>query len=117
LKQGANFVSISPEWFFEHWANFTCQNGGKVIDERANLKLDRVIDLPYSPDPSACDFSRLGILKQNIIDLIFQTIEETMTIVQTVRDEPTLDDLQSIFFNWSEQFEWVVEHERGCDTN
>jgi hypothetical protein len=48
---------------------------------------------------------------------VFQTIEEIMTAVDREWDELTLDDLQSVFFNWIERLEWVSEHEREYYTN
>jgi hypothetical protein len=51
------------------------------------------------------------MLKQKIKDLVFQRVEEMMIAFHRVCDELTLDDLQSVFFNWIERFEWVTEYE------
>jgi hypothetical protein len=40
-----------------------------------------------------------------------------MTAVYRAWDELTLEDLQSIFFNWIERLEWVIEHEGEYYTN
>jgi hypothetical protein len=76
-----------------------------MIDKFANLKLDRIPHPSYSPDLSSCDFWLFGILKQEIKDRVFQTIEEIMTTFHKVFDELTLKDLQSVFFNWNERLE------------
>jgi hypothetical protein len=55
--------------------------------------------------------------EKNIKDRVFQMIEEIMTDVYRVWDELTIDDLQSVFFNWNERFEWVSEHRGECYTN
>jgi hypothetical protein len=94
-----------------------CHNGRKGTDELGNLKLDCVTHPPYSPDLSPCDFWLFGMLKQNIKDRAFQMIEEMMTAVHKASDELILDDMQSIFFNWIERFEWVIEHEEEYYAN
>jgi hypothetical protein len=40
-----------------------------------------------------------------------------MTAVHRVWDELTLDDLQTIFFNWIERLKWVSEHRGEYYTN
>jgi hypothetical protein len=82
-----------------------CHNSRKAIDELDNLKLDRIRHLPYSPDLSPCDFWLFGMLKQKIKDRVFQMVEEIMTAVHRVWDELTLEDIQSVFFNWIERFQ------------
>jgi hypothetical protein len=51
------------------------------------------------------------MLKQNIKDRVFQTVEEIMTAVHRKWDELILKDLPSVFFNWIEPFECVIEHQ------
>jgi hypothetical protein len=50
------------------------------------------------------------MLKQKIKDRVFQTAEK-------VWDERALEDLQSVFFNWIERFEQVIEHDEEDYTN
>jgi hypothetical protein len=60
------------------------------------------------------DFVRLlvfGMLKHEIKDWMFQTIEETVTNVKMTWEGLTLEDVHSVFFNWMERLEWVIEHE------
>jgi hypothetical protein len=51
------------------------------------------------------------MLKDKIKDRLFRTIEEIITAVHMVWSEVTLDDLQSVFFNWMERLEYVIDHE------
>jgi hypothetical protein len=57
------------------------------------------------------------MLKQKIKDRVFRTGEEIITAVHKVWDKLTLEDLQSVFFNWIELSEWVIEHKREYYTN
>jgi hypothetical protein len=91
--------------------NSMCHNGRKVTDELENLKLDRVAHLPYSPDLSPCDFWLFGMLKQKIQDRVFDTTEEILMANCNVRSEVTFEDLQSVFFDWIQRVEYVIEHE------
>jgi hypothetical protein len=97
--------------------NSICHNDRKVTDEFDNLKFDRVPHLRDLPDLSSCDFWLFGMLKQKIKDRVFQTVEEMMTAVHRVWDELILEDLQFVFFNWIERFEWIIEHEGEYYTN
>jgi hypothetical protein len=51
------------------------------------------------------------MLKGRIKDRPFRAIEEIITAVHRVWSEVTLDDLQSVFFNWMERIEYVIDHE------
>jgi histone-lysine N-methyltransferase SETMAR len=82
-----------------------------VTEELSRLKSERVPHPPYSPDLSPWDSCLFGMLKDKIKDRLFRTIEEIITAVHRVWSEVTLDDLQSIFFNWMERFEYVINHE------
>jgi hypothetical protein len=81
-----------------------------MAHELANMKLDRVPHLLYSPDLSPCDFWIFGKLKQKIKNRVFQRFEEIMIAVHRIWDELTLDELQSIFFNWIERFERMSKY-------
>jgi histone-lysine N-methyltransferase SETMAR len=91
--------------------NSMCHNGRKVTDELENLKLDRVAHPPYSRDLSPCDFWPLGIFKQKIQDRVFDTTEEILMAIRNVWNEVTFEDLQSVFFDWIQRFEYVIEHQ------
>jgi hypothetical protein len=91
--------------------NSMCHNDRKVTDELEILRLDRVPHPPDSPDLSPCDFWLFGMLKQTIKDRVFQTIEEILDAIRQVRREVTLEQLQSVFFDWIQQFEYFIEHD------
>jgi hypothetical protein len=90
--------------------NAMCHNGRKVTDEFDNLKLQRVAHRPCSPDLSPCDFWLFGMLKQKMKDREFSGVEKIMNAVQEIWREMTLERLQSVFFNWIERLEYVIEH-------
>jgi hypothetical protein len=91
--------------------NSMCHNGRKVTDELEVLRLEGIPHPPYSPDLSPCDFWLFGVLKQNIKDQVFQTIEKILDAIRHVWREVTLERLQSVFFDWIEQLECVIEHD------
>jgi histone-lysine N-methyltransferase SETMAR len=97
--------------FFIHMDNSICHNGRKVTDEFDNRKLQRVARPPYSPDLSPCDFWLFDVLKQKMKDRQFSGVEEIMNAVQEIRREVTLERLHSVFFNWIERLEYVIEHD------
>jgi hypothetical protein len=41
----------------------------------------------------------------------FSEVEEIMNAVQEIWREVTLERLQSVFFNWIELLEYVIEHD------
>jgi hypothetical protein len=100
-----NFPGNPQERIFVHMDNSMCHNGRKVTDELANVKLACIHHPSDSPDLSPCDFWPFGMMKQKIKDRVCQTIRELMTAVHRVWDDLTLDDLQSVFFNWIERLE------------
>jgi hypothetical protein len=91
--------------------NSICHNGRKVTDEFDNRKLQRVAHPPYLPDPSPCDFWPFGTLKQKMKDREFSGVEDIVNAVQEIWREVTLERLQSVFFNWTERLEYVIEHD------
>jgi hypothetical protein len=86
------------------------RNGRKVTDELDNLKLYRIPHPLYSQDLSLSDFWLSGMLKHKIKDREFQTIETIMTTVHRGWNEPGLENLQFVFFNWIERFESAIKH-------
>jgi hypothetical protein len=94
-----------------HMDSSRCDNGHKGIDELENLNLVRVAHPPYSRHLSPYDFRLFAMLKQNIQDRLFDTTEEIMMAIRKVWSEVTFEDLQSVFFNWIQRVEYVIEHE------
>jgi histone-lysine N-methyltransferase SETMAR len=116
-ERGQILRRVRPADFFVHMDNSMCHNGRKVTDELENLKLDRVAHTPYSLDLSPCDFWLFGRLKQNIQDRVFDTTEEILMAIRNVWSEVTFDDLQSVFFDWIQRVEYVIEHEEKYCVN
>jgi hypothetical protein len=44
-------------------------------------------------------------------DREFSGVEEMMNAMQEICREMALERLQSVFFNWIERFEYVIEHD------
>jgi hypothetical protein len=44
-------------------------------------------------------------------DREFSRVEEIMNAVQKIWRKVTLERLQSVFFNWIERLEYVIEHD------
>jgi hypothetical protein len=51
------------------------------------------------------------MLKQKMKDREFSGVEEITNAVQEIWREVTLERLQSVFFNWIERLEYVIEHD------
>jgi hypothetical protein len=58
--------------------NSMSHSRSKVIDELEVMRLDRVPHPLNEPDLISSDFWLFGMLKQNIVDRVFQTIEEIL---------------------------------------
>jgi transposase len=110
-KMGRILQRVRRGDYFVYMDDSMCHNGCKVIDELDNLKLDRVPHSPYSPDLSPCDFCIFGMLKQAIKDREFHAIEEIVSAFHEVWSQVTSEGLQSVFLNWIERFEYVIEHD------
>jgi hypothetical protein len=85
------FQRIHRSDSFAHTDNSMCHNGRNVTDELEVLRLDRVPHPPHSSDLSPCNFWLFGMLKQNIKDPMFPTIEEILDAIRHVWREVTLE--------------------------
>jgi hypothetical protein len=45
---------------------------------------------------------------------VFDTTEEILMAIRNVWSEVTFEDLQSVFFDWIQRVESVIEHEGKC---
>jgi histone-lysine N-methyltransferase SETMAR len=109
-KMGQILQRVRRGDWFVYMNNFICHNGRKVSDELDSLKLDRVPHPPYSPDLSSCDFWSFGMLKQAIKNRVFHAVEEIVSAFHEVWSQVISEDLQSVFLNLIERFEYVIEH-------
>jgi hypothetical protein len=51
------------------------------------------------------------MLKHQIKDRAFRATEEILSAIRDFWNEVTSDQLQSVFFNWMRQLQYVIEHE------
>jgi hypothetical protein len=51
------------------------------------------------------------MLKQKIQDRVFDTADEILMAIRKVWSALTFEDLQSVFFDWIQRVEYVIEHE------
>jgi hypothetical protein len=50
-------------------------------------------------------------VETKVKDREFSAVEEIMNAMQEIWREVTLERLQSVFFNWIERLEYVIEHD------
>jgi hypothetical protein len=57
------------------------------------------------------------MLTQKIQDRVFDTTEEILMAIRNVWSEVSFEDLQSVFFDWIQRVEYVIEYEGGYYVN
>jgi hypothetical protein len=57
------------------------------------------------------------MLKQKIHDRVFDTTEVTLMAIRNIWSEVTFEDLQSVFFDWSQRVEYVIKDDREYYVN
>jgi hypothetical protein len=57
------------------------------------------------------------MFKQKTQDRVFDTTEEILEAIRNVCSEVAFEDLQSVFFDWIQRVEYVIEHEREYYVN
>jgi hypothetical protein len=80
--------------------NYMCHNGRKITTEISDAKLESLLYPSYSSDPSPCNFWLFGMLKHEMKNGLFQAVKEIVTTVKTIWEGLTLEEVQSVFFNW-----------------
>jgi hypothetical protein len=65
----------------------------------------------YSPDLSPCDFWFFGHAKEQLKDQLIMDKSDLEDKLTDIWECVSRDVLQSIFFEWLERLEWVLEHE------
>jgi hypothetical protein len=71
----------------------------------------------YSPDLSPCDFWPFGYTKEQLKDQLITDESELEYKFTDIWEHVSRDALQSVFFEWMERLEWVIEHEGDYDIN
>jgi hypothetical protein len=64
----------------------------------------------YSPDINPCDFWIFGMLKGVLKDSEFNSSDQIEKAIAKVWDEPTFNEVWSIFHNWISRLAWVIEN-------
>jgi hypothetical protein len=106
------FRRIQRGAFYVYVKNSMCHDGEIVTDELVIKMLERVPHPVYSSDLSPCDCYLFGMLKQKITDRVFRTPEEILTTIRKIWSEMTLEQLQSVLYNWITRLEYLIAHER-----
>jgi histone-lysine N-methyltransferase SETMAR len=92
--------------------NSMSHNGRKITEEISDARLERFSHPAYSPDLIPCDFWLFGMLKEKMKDRAFQPVEEILEAVTLIWNAMLFEQLQSVFLNWMEHFEWVIANRR-----
>jgi hypothetical protein len=80
----------------------------------SKFKQHHIFRLPhpsYSPEISPRDFWLFGLLKGIMKDREFHSHEETQEAITVAWNDLTVEDVQSIFYDWMRCLAWVIEHE------
>jgi hypothetical protein len=81
-----------------------------ITQEISDAKLERFLHHAYSLDLSPCDFWLFGMLKGNMKDRAFQTVEEILEAITLIWNGVTFEQLRRVFLNWMERLEWVASN-------
>jgi hypothetical protein len=65
---------------------------------------------PYSPDISPCDFWLFGLLTEILKDREFNSNDEIEQAIAEAWNDLTVDEVQSVFQNWTSRLAWVIEN-------
>jgi hypothetical protein len=71
----------------------------------------------YFPDLSLCDFWFFGYAKEQLKDQPITDESHLEDKLTDIWERVSRDVLQSVFFEWMERLEWVIEHEAGYYIN
>jgi transposase len=94
--------------FSVHMDNSMRHNGAKITERLEKRHIARAPHAPYSPDLSPCDFWLIVILKQKIMERVFQSEEQIMVAITESCNELTFEDIQRVFHNWMKHLIWVI---------
>jgi hypothetical protein len=86
-------------------------NGSKAASKFEQHHIFRLPHPPYSPDISPCDFWLFGLLKGIMKRREFHSHEEIEEAITVAWNDLTVEDVQSIFYDWMRRLAWVIKHE------
>jgi hypothetical protein len=90
-------------------------NDRTISPKISDAKLERLPHPDYSLDLSQGDFWLFGMLKGNMKDRAFQTIEKIMDTVILIWNGVTFDQLQNVLLNCTEHLESGISNGEGYD--
>jgi hypothetical protein len=90
--------------------NSACHSGHKIIYKLTAADIARAQHPPYSPDLSPCDFRLFGFLKESVDGMELSTEDRIAEVITTIRRGVTFDTLQSVFQEWMQRLNWVIEN-------
>jgi hypothetical protein len=100
-----------------HMNHSMCHDGRKIREYFARKKMTRTSHPVYSPYLSPCDFWFCGYAKEQLEDRPITDESDLENRLTNTWGHVRRDVLQSLFFEWMEQLEWVIEHEGDCYIN
>lgn len=102
--------NIRIKQFILHMDNSRIHNGSKTSEFLSDHRLKRVDHPAYSPDLSPCDFWLFGRIKQLLEEKKLESPEELISEIQSLFNEVTFEELQSVFQEWIERLNWVISN-------
>jgi hypothetical protein len=88
-----------------------CHNGRKTQEHLANKKRQGPPHPVYFPDLPLCDFWFFSHAKEQLKDRLITDESDLEDKLTDIWGHISRDVLQSVFFEWMERLEWVIEHE------
>jgi hypothetical protein len=95
--------------FWVHRDNSMCHNRPKVVSKFDKHRIARLLHPPYSPYLSPCDFWLFGLLKGTLKDREFHSHDEIEEAIMMAWNDLTFNEVQSVFYNWTNRLRWVSE--------
>jgi hypothetical protein len=96
--------------------NSVCHNESKVVSKFDKHHVARFLRQSYSPYLSLCDFWVFGMLKGILKNWEFHSHDEIEEAITVTWNDLTFNEAQSVFYNWMNQFRWVIENGGECIT-
>ena len=93
-----------------HMDNCRVHNALETSRAIGRMKIERLVQPPYSPDLSPCDFWFFGRAKTALQNRRFANADEVIEALTNLWDSVTFEELHSVFLNWIERLEWVIRH-------
>jgi len=85
-------------------------NSKVSVQALKEVKAQRVMHPPYSPDLSPCDFFLFGALKEKLAGMSFSSSEDLVSKIREIFSDFSKETLQLVYMNWSKRLKWVIEH-------